>query len=193
MVDVKKEAAWAISNALHGVCPDELKYDILSPPPKSHSHSKHFSIYLQINFDESFLYMDRGLRSRCLEPLWSILKVFRADQQIVSFCLEGLVNLDGAKVHWSDILISAEEFKKLFVIIRGAKLLSPAEVLGACERKLYLDTITFDVTCTFKEDMQQSDPYICLVYASLETYNGLGFSLNTMDDMEVDEPKGVWC
>ncbi|KAK1364520.1 hypothetical protein POM88_040081 [Heracleum sosnowskyi] len=129
LLDVKKEAAWAISNALHGVSPDNLV----------------------------------DLRSRCLEPLWTILKVFRADQQIVSFCLEGLLDSGGVEVKCNDRLINAKGFKDLLVNFRGASPIDAIELL-----KL--------------KKPRGLEPQLCV----------LGDNSNTAVDMEVDEPKSFW-
>ncbi|KAL8115364.1 hypothetical protein AgCh_022012 [Apium graveolens] len=172
LLDIKKEAAWAISNAIYGVGPDRIE----------------------------------DLRSKCVEPFWSILKVFRADQEIVSFLLEGLIILGGLKVSYNDQPIDAAELKKLLVRLRGAQfqLADVAKGLGSWKKPRYDENIkrSYDdsdiilhVTGTFKEEMQQPDLQICLVYERLEkeTKYALRHSDMLANEMEVDQPKSFWC
>ncbi|KAL8148687.1 importin subunit alpha-like isoform X2 [Apium graveolens] len=172
LLDIKKEAAWAISNAIYGVGPDRIE----------------------------------DLRSKCVEPFWSILKVFRADQEIVSFLLEGLIILGGLKVSYNDQPIDAAELKKLLVRLRGAQfqLADVTKGLGSWKKPRYDENIkrSYDdsdiilhVTGTFKEEMQQPDLQICLVYERLEkeTKYALRHSDMLANEMEVDQPKSFWC
>ncbi|KAK1394152.1 hypothetical protein POM88_013208 [Heracleum sosnowskyi] len=172
LLDVKKEAAWAISNAIHGVGSDRIK----------------------------------DLRSRCVEPFWTILKVFRADQDIVSFCLEGLITLKGVKVSYNGQPINAAEFKKLLVRLRGAQFQSAddTKALAKWKKSRHADNITrsyddmditLHVTATFKEDMRLPDSQICLVYKTLEedTHSASRDSNILANEMEVDQPDSIYC
>ncbi|XP_074327238.1 importin subunit alpha-5-like [Apium graveolens] len=173
LLDIKKEAAWAISNAIYSVGPHRIE----------------------------------DLRSKCVEPFWSILKVFRADQEIVSFLLDGLIILGGLKVSYNDQPIDAAELKKLLVRIRGAQfqLADETKGLGSWKKPRYDENIkrSYDdsdiilhVTGTIlKEEMQQPDLQIFLVYERLEkeTKYGLRHSYMLANEMEVDQPKSFWC
>lgn len=153
-----------------------------------------------------FLCTDRDLRSRCIEPFWTILKVFPADQDIVSLCLEGLIILKGVKVSYNGQPIDAAEFKKLLIRLRGAQIQSADDTMGLArwKKSRHADNIkrSYDdmdiilyVTATFKEDMQQPDSQICLVYKSVEddTHYASRDSYILANEMEVDQPKSIWC
>lgn len=106
------EAAWAITNAIHGANADQIKYvlaiicEILNR-----------FIYVYINFDVEFL--DRRLKKSCVGPLWNSLKLFSDNLDILSACLEGLVRLEGVEIACNGALIDDVELKKCLVTLRG--------------------------------------------------------------------------
>ena len=82
--EIKKEAAWAISNATSGGTHEQIKYDTCVSPVKV------FQSYLLTQF--FLLYCIRYLVSQgCIKPLCDLLLC--PDPRIITVCLEGLENI----------------------------------------------------------------------------------------------------
>ncbi|KAK1376292.1 hypothetical protein POM88_032485 [Heracleum sosnowskyi] len=151
LLDVKKEAAWAILNAMYGVGCDQIE----------------------------------AFRKSCIKPLRNILEVFRADQEIISFCLEGLVISKGVKVMHNGKPIDALELKKHLVKLRGGQFESELKKPQYnIDNKRFEDGVEFYVTHTVQESVRQPDLEIRLFYKSSEEDRS-----NMVDLMDVDEPE----
>lgn len=149
LLDVKKEAAWAISNAMYGAGSDHRE----------------------------------AFRKSCVIPLWNILKVFHADQEIISFCLEGLVIIEGVKVSYHGKPINAIELKKHLVTLRGGQFQSELKKpRDSIDNKRFEDCMEFCVTYTLNESACLPDLVIRLFYKSSEEDGS-----NMVDQVEVDE------
>lgn len=90
--DIKKEAAWAISNATSGGTHEQIKYGILIPVKclLMFAPKPCFTTYKFLGL--TFLVDDRYLVSQgCIKPLCDLLVC--PDPRIVTVCLEGLENI----------------------------------------------------------------------------------------------------
>lgn len=102
-----------------------------------------------------YYFLVRAFRNSCIEPLWNILKVFRADQEMVSFCLEGLVISEGVKVIYNVKPINALELKKHLVTLRGGQFQSKLKKPGYdMDIERFEDGVEFFITHTVKKSMR---------------------------------------